>query len=579
MRAARRFPQPPAMRVCRPLVLALTLAFAAGARGATGDEDTERWLRELRSPSLGERRSGALNVGNAAERARDTTPRLLEMLATETDPDLREAVVRALGLASKGMAGAPPALARVLGDDPSPQVRIRSAQALGALAEAPETAVPALAQALSDAEADVRRAAAEALGKFKGNADAVAALQKALDDRDIAWAAAASLGRLGPVSAPAVPALRQLAVAKEAEYAARLRALRALGQIGDAAKDATPECLQLLSGDDARLRVEAAIALLTFGRETGAALRVLNASIGFRGGSAASGDEFERLDVVSRAAWGAKEFAALTDGDTVARLAVAAEDPSRDIRRWAAPAFDTVLSALVQQRRFDALDSLAAARDFLAGSGEEGVRNRSRSVAAAVAELEAAQPLAVRLQRHAGRVAAGAAALLALAAFALRRYWRRAPKVFLGYRRGDSTAWCGRLYDRLETLLGEGCAFRDIESLEPGTRFRQQLRDRIAASDAFVAVIGPGWLAAADESGRRRIDDPEDFVRQEIETALAAGKPLFPVLVDGARMPAAAELPPPIAALASANAIPLTDAHFVADVAKLVKAIRAALRR
>ena len=203
----------------------------------------------------------------------------------------------------------------------------------------------------------------------------------------------------------------------------------------------------------------------------------------------------------------------------------------------------------------------------------------SSIIAEAVAELEQTQPLTVRLQRHAMAAAATAAAMLTLAGGLLHRLRRRSPRVFLSYRRSDSAAWCGRLYDRLEAELGAGRTFRDIDSLEPGDRFEQRLRERIAASDAFVAVIGPGWLAAADESGRRRIDDPEDFVRQEIETALAAGKPLFPVLVDGARMPGAAELPPSIAALVSANAITVTDTHLAADVAKLVKSIRASARR
>ncbi len=381
------------MRRCRLLVLALTLTLAGTAPAATRAEDTERLLRQLQDPSTDVRRNGAMNVGNAAGRGRDTTPRLLEMLATETDPSVREMVVRALGLASKGMAGVPQAVVKVLGDDPDPKLRERAADALAELAEAPELAMPALAKALADPEVEVRRKAAVALGKFPGQAAAVAPLQKALEDASIAWPAAAALGELGPVAAPAVPSLRQLVAARETDDGVRVRALRALLQIGEAAKDATPECLQLLAGNDARLRVEAAAALLAFGRETGPAMRVVNASLGFTGGAATSDAEFERQDVISRAAWAADKFAALADGDTVARLAVAAEDRDRDIRRWAAPAFDTVLKVLVRQRRFDALDSMIDARDFLAGSNIEPVRNRSRSVAAAVAELEAAQPL------------------------------------------------------------------------------------------------------------------------------------------------------------------------------------------
>jgi hypothetical protein len=327
------------------------------------------------------------------------------------------------------------------------------------------------------------------------------------------------------------------------------------------------------------MRLEAAIALLSFGRETGAALQALNAALAFTLGDATRGDAETRSAVVSRAAWAAGQHAALADGETLARLAVAAEDRDRDIRRYAAQAYDTVLAALVDQRRFDTLDSLIAARDFLEHSTGEQIRNRSRSIAAAVAELERLQPLTVRVQRNAGRVAAAAVALMVLAALVFRRVWCKAPQVFLSYRRSDSVLWCGRLYDRLETMLGKGRTFRDIDSLEPGVRFEQRLRERVAACDAFVALIGPGWLDAAAVEGHRRIDQPADYVRQEIEMAIAQGKPLFPVLVDGARMPTAAELPPTLSALTAANAAPLTDTHFSADVAKLVKAMRAATRR
>lgn len=559
---------------------ACTLMLVAAPAPAAAETETEEWMRGLHDRSVDVRRNAANSVGNAGATGRDTTPRLLEMLASETDPGLRESVVRAVGLASKGMPGAPQALARVLREDPTAAVRKRAAEALAELAEAPESALPALGAALADADRDVRRAATAAMGAYKGStAEAVPWLVKALADPETMGTAANALGRLGPGAAPAVPALRQLVAAQASEGWSRRQAVRSLGLIGNAAQAAAPECLHLLTGDDPETRVEAAIALLAFGRDTGTAMRALNEALSFTLGDASSGDRDTRAAVVSRAAWAAGQHVALADGDTLARLAVAAEDPDSDVRRFAAPAYDAVLAAVVAQRRFDSLDSLAAARDFLEHSSVEGVRNRSRGVAAAVAELERLQPLALRLRRHAGALAAAAAALLAVLALALRRFWRRAPQVFLSYRRSESAAWCGRLYDRLEAQFGAGRAFRDIESIEPGTRFEQRLRERVAACDAFIAVIGPGWLAAADAEGRRRIDQPGDYVRQEIELALANGKPLFPVLVDGARMPGAAELPPALAALASANAVPLTDAHFAADTARLVKAIRAAARR
>jgi hypothetical protein len=547
---------------------------------AANETNSDRWLRELHDRSLAVRRDGADNVGNAGVQARDTTPRLLEMLASETDPGVRDSVVRAVGLVSKGVSGAPQALARVLHEDPTTGVRRRAAEALGELAEAPDVALPALGSALTDLEIEVRQAAAEALGAYKTSAgQVVPLLMQALPDRGTAAVAVLALGRLGPAAAPAVPALRRLAAVKDTDAGTRRQAVQSLGLIGINAQAATPECLQLLKEEDPRMRLEAAIALLSFGREAGAALQALNAALAFTLGDATRGDAETRSAVVSRAAWAAGQHAALADGETLARLAVAAEDRDRDIRRYAAQAYDTVLAALVDQRRFDTLDSLVAARDFLEHSSVERIRNRSRSIAAAVAELERLQPLTVRVQRNAGRVAAAAVALMVLAALVFRRVWCKAPQVFLSYRRSDSVVWCGRLYDRLETMLGKGRTFRDIDSLEPGVRFEQRLRERVAACDAFVALIGPGWLDAAAVEGHRRIDQPADYVRQEIEMAIAQGKPLFPVLVDGARMPTAAELPPTLSALTAANAAPLTDTHFSADVAKLVKAMRAATRR
>jgi hypothetical protein len=99
----------------------------------------------------------------------------------------------------------------------------------------------------------------------------------------------------------------------------------------------------------------------------------------------------------------------------------------------------------------------------------------------------------------------------------------------------------------------------------------------VARCDAFLAVIGKGWLDAEDEGGSRRLDDPNDFVRIEIESALRQGKRVIPVLVHDARMPRPDELPETIRPLSRRNAVRLTHERFRSDVQGLVKALQGAL--
>jgi hypothetical protein len=243
-----------------------------------------------------------------------------------------------------------------------------------------------------------------------------------------------------------------------------------------------------------------------------------------------------------------------------------------------------VLSALVNARRFDAIPSLVEARKFLAESQDESLRARSRAVADTIEELERLQPAGTAMRRFAvpALVATGLAAFVFL--YLLR--WRRRPgashptlpRLFISYRRQDSAASCGRLYDRLVADLGEDRVFRDIDSIAPGALFADRLRRSVAECDAFIVLIGPSWLAA-DPERRRRLDDPADFVRIEIETALQQGKPVFPVLVEGARMPGASELPTSVAPIKASNAIEIADRHFTSDMRHLLAAMRSVRAR
>ncbi len=550
---------------------------AAFARAAS---DESAIVRRLGDPSDQVRREAARLVLLGGSEMAGLVPALLARLPAEPSSDVRDMIIRALGAAGRGQPEVPPVLASVLRDESSPGLRLVAVSSLASLGPQAAAAVPALVQALHDESTPVRAAAAAALGRFGDQADVVVpALAAALDDGATTDAALRALVQLQWRALPTLTRVRRLVADPATPGALRRRAIAVLGAIGPAARTAATDCEPWLRDPDPWTRLAAATAVLSLRGDGSAAARTLTELLPLRDTRPDPDDVWQAQQIAGMAAVALTEHGALADGTALTTLARNAEDPSPAVYRPAAIAFDRVLSALVQAHRFEAIDSLAQARDTLDRSDSDTLRTRGRRIAEAVAELEQTQPLTVRLQRHAMAAAATAAAMLTLAGGLLHRLRRRSPRVFLSYRRSDSAAWCGRLYDRLEAELGAGRTFRDIDSLEPGDRFEQRLRERIGASDAFVAVIGPGWLAAADESGRRRIDDPEDFVRQEIETALAAGKPLFPVLVDGARMPTAAELPPSIAALVSANAITVTDTHLAADVAKLVKSIRASARR
>lgn len=147
------------------------------------------------------------------------------------------------------------------------------------------------------------------------------------------------------------------------------------------------------------------------------------------------------------------------------------------------------------------------------------------------------------------------------------------PQVFISYRRDDSAASAGRIFDRLTDRFGKDCVFRDLDTIEPGAKFGEVIAGRIAKCDALVAVIGRDWLNAADAGGRRRLANPKDFVRAEIREALRLDKPVIPALVEGAAMPKKSKLPRDIAGLAGRNAIDISESRFDYDVERLIRAI------
>ncbi len=145
--------------------------------------------------------------------------------------------------------------------------------------------------------------------------------------------------------------------------------------------------------------------------------------------------------------------------------------------------------------------------------------------------------------------------------------------VFICYRRDDRPGFAARLAEGLERVFGAKRVFRDVEDIAPGTDFEAVIVERLREVDVVLAVIGPGWLNSGYE-GRRRLDDPDDFVRMELITALEAGKPVWPVLVGGASLPLADTLPEDLQPLVRRQAIVLSDTGWRDDVARLIHALR-----
>ena len=152
-------------------------------------------------------------------------------------------------------------------------------------------------------------------------------------------------------------------------------------------------------------------------------------------------------------------------------------------------------------------------------------------------------------------------------------------RIFLNYRREDTAGHAGRLREILaegsrgHPGFGENQILMDIDAIGHGDDFDETIRAAVEGSDVFLAVIGKHWLTATDSKGRRRLDDPADFVRVEIEAALERNVRLIPVLVEGAEMPSAEELPEPLRPLARRQALEITDAGWRSDSDQLLRRI------
>src|SRR5690348_15332971 len=145
-------------------------------------------------------------------------------------------------------------------------------------------------------------------------------------------------------------------------------------------------------------------------------------------------------------------------------------------------------------------------------------------------------------------------------------------RIFICYRREETAYSAGWLFDRLADRFG-GQIFKDVDSIEPGDDWVEVITTVVGSCDVLLALIGDRWLTITDEDGRRRLDDPDDFVRLEIEAALTRNVRVIPILVEGARLPRADELPPSLAGLVRRQALELSPARFDFDISRLLKVL------
>ncbi|MFW5772082.1 MAG: toll/interleukin-1 receptor domain-containing protein, partial [Phototrophicaceae bacterium] len=151
-------------------------------------------------------------------------------------------------------------------------------------------------------------------------------------------------------------------------------------------------------------------------------------------------------------------------------------------------------------------------------------------------------------------------------------------RIFISYRRNDSRAITGRIYDRLEIAFGMDNVFKDVDDIPPGADFRQVLREAIYECDVMLVIIGSDWASITGPQGRR-LDDPDDFVRVEVETGLnRADMVVVPVLVDGAPMPVSDDLPESLRPLVYRNAVVVRhDPDFRRDMDRLIEQLNRVL--
>src|SRR5437764_4459186 len=148
-------------------------------------------------------------------------------------------------------------------------------------------------------------------------------------------------------------------------------------------------------------------------------------------------------------------------------------------------------------------------------------------------------------------------------------------KIFINYRREGTADTAGRLCERLAQAFGHENLFVDFVGVDLNAR----LNNQVAKCQVFLTVIGPSWLDAKDKAGQPRLYSTDDFVAVEIIAALAHNIPVIPVLVDGAHMPQASELPHSLAPITRCQAIEVSRLQFDRDAECLVERVHEILHK
>jgi TIR domain len=151
--------------------------------------------------------------------------------------------------------------------------------------------------------------------------------------------------------------------------------------------------------------------------------------------------------------------------------------------------------------------------------------------------------------------------------------------IFVSYRRGESDAHAGRLADRFIEHFGEHRVFYDVDLTEPGVDFIDQIQSAVDSSEVLIAVIGKNWVTATDSAGQKWLEKPDDYVRIEIATALKRNIRVMPLLVQGAAMPSAHELPNDLTPLTHRRAFELHDASWRKEVQDLTTVLESVVGR
>lgn len=147
--------------------------------------------------------------------------------------------------------------------------------------------------------------------------------------------------------------------------------------------------------------------------------------------------------------------------------------------------------------------------------------------------------------------------------------------IFISYRRSDSIAEAGRVYDKLVEAFGSERIFKDVDNIPYGANFVEYLDQAVAQCDVFIPLIGRSWLTVSDAHGNRRLDDPNDFVRIEIASALKRDILVLPILIGGAIMPSQNDLPDDLKPLALRNAAQARyDPDFHSDMRRIIAKLK-----